>query len=392
MPLSTTASSFPSHTSPPLPSCELLDLVIDMDWDRVVHHVRDNPQDATWQDGDGLETPLYLACQHNAPVHAIRALLAAHPRAVTTPSRRRDIPLHIACRSGASIKVLEALLEHNPHTALAETKWGSGALAALCESFRHQRDVDMEFRTQKVLVLLRAAAKAKHCYTDDGEQLLVHAAVSLGSRGCPDSVLNLVLREFPHQLFLYDRMGRLPLHLVIRPTSWSKQLRRRYKPRERHAMVQLLQRHPDAARVKFGNRFPLHIAVSNGHQWDEGVRELFRAYPQAIGSPDPVSKLWPFQLAAIPVGESQASLDTVLELLLAEPNVLEFCSEYHHGTDRALATPESWSKGSSEPFSEESHNTTETIETNEKRQTHMNRTTILAVASLAALIGLCYRK
>jgi hypothetical protein len=47
------------------PSCQLLllDLVSGLNWERVEEHVGTNSRDAVFQDGDELETPLYLACQ-----------------------------------------------------------------------------------------------------------------------------------------------------------------------------------------------------------------------------------------------------------------------------------------------------------------------------------------
>ena len=40
--------------------------------------------------------------------------------------------------------------------------------------------------------------------------------------------------------------------------------------------------------------------------------------------PDPVTKLYPFQLAAIPVGDTTVDLDTVFCLLRSQPDVLGF--------------------------------------------------------------------
>uniref|UniRef100_A0A7S1BLW8 Uncharacterized protein n=1 Tax=Corethron hystrix TaxID=216773 RepID=A0A7S1BLW8_9STRA len=61
----------------------------------------------------------------------------------------------------------------------------------------------------------------------------------------------------------------------------------------------VLKEFPEAA--KFRNNagmFPLHLALSSGKTWKEGVQALVDAFPQALGYKDPITKLYPFMLAA----------------------------------------------------------------------------------------------
>jgi hypothetical protein len=308
------------------PSCQLLDLVIDLNWELVVDHARRHPQDAKFQDGDGLETPLYLACQYSAPSYVIAELLKAYPSAVNVRSNRRDLPIHIACQFGSSMEVIETILFSHPATALAETKWGKSPLMTLFDGTRNSSEqVDKEELWRKSKVLLTAVAIALDLFLGQ-EPLLLHAAIALGSRGCPQNALDMVIERYPEHAKQMDRSGRLPLHLAVRQTEWSVQLRRKYKPRERYSIVALLQLNPGAAHVKWRGRYPLQIAVSNGHTWHNGVDELFRAFPSAVVEIDRTTSLLPFQSAAIPVGAAKPSLDTIYHLLLAEPHVLQSCS------------------------------------------------------------------
>jgi hypothetical protein len=208
------------------PSCQLFDLVLDMNWNNVVHHAKNHPEDASFQDGDCYETPLYLSCQLSPPSSAIEALIAAFPGALTIKSKNGDIPLHIACRYGASSDVLRLLVEAHPATCLLQTKWGKTALMALCDGYQIDDDAD---KWEKVRILLQGVAQSQNLVRNDGTFLLVHAAVLLGSLGCPACILDRIVKDYPDQVWERDApQGRLPLHLAIRSTEWSS--KRRYKP------------------------------------------------------------------------------------------------------------------------------------------------------------------
>lgn len=320
-------------TSLPNPSCQLLDLVIRFDWDNVIEHCKVHPEDASFQDGDNLETPLYLACQYSPPPEVIDALINSYPTAVNISSRReRDIPIHTACRYGASVEILEKLLKNHPETSLAETRWGKTPISLLVDNACNWRasqeeeydEVSEEKLWRRVQVVLSAVARLKNLRSknDHKDLLLLHAAVSSGSYACPRKALDMVIKQYPAQVYAVDEHGRLPLHIVLRRTEWSIKLRRRYKPREKYAIETLLSLYPQAAKIPWDGRYPLQMAVANGHVWHYGVDFLFTAYPEANFFYDPKTNLLPFQNAAIPVGESQPSVDTIFHLLLNAPHIL----------------------------------------------------------------------
>lgn len=345
------------------PSSDLWDLIIDMKWDEVITHCKKVPIDAEWTDGHWHETPLYLACQHNPPANAIRAIVQAYPAAVLCPSRANmDLPIHVACRYQASSSVLLELLKDFPVSAVEQSRWGRTPLMALWEYRPKLQNLDDEF-WKKVLTLLDAVARfredplyrtqkpilnsttrdfrlppqqkqKKFQKVDNGQQdiidtgttrLLVHAAASLGALGCPTQVLEYVLSAYPEQIKRRDVWGQLPLHIATGPTSWSRVTRRKYKPRERDFISTLLKVDPKAASVKNDlGRYPLHSALANRHTWSGGVDCLFQASPRVLVLRDPVTKLYPFQLASAPMrlDPEGVDLDTIYLLLRSQPDVL----------------------------------------------------------------------
>ena len=344
------------------PSSDLWDLVLDMDWDRALAHAKEHPTDAEWMDGHWHETPLYLACQHNPPLEVIRAIVKAYPRALLSPSRaNKDLPIHIACRYQVSNEIIFELLKDFPVTAVEQTRWGRTPVMALWE-FRPIEEGSStstcldEALWEKMLVVLEAVARFRELpayryqkprtrkrefrgracagtersiiwQTDDPNEnlFIVHAAVSLGALSCPVEVLEYALQQFPEQAFCRDQWGQLPLHIAVGPTAWNATTRRRYKPREQEFISRLLAANPDAANETTQGdhgRRPLHIAISNRHTWSGGIECLFRAAPEVLLTPDPVTRLYPFQLASVPVRDNQVDLDTIYMLLRSQPDVL----------------------------------------------------------------------
>jgi len=316
-----------SKSNRPEPSSDLWDLVLDMDWPRVVQHARSEPQDADFREGHWHETPLYLACQHDPPVEALWAVIEAHPESVQITSRENyDLPIHIACRYQADTPILEALLKDYPKTATESTKWGWTPIMILWDfrenEMNHATTVSLNDNDKfwnKVLVVLRAAARfhstnidhfdgicfskvngadSKASDADNSKKIpsilaagqeerifFVHAAVSLGAQGCPIEVLSYAMEKYPKQVFQRDQRGHLPLHVAIQKISWSKHKRRRLKPKEKTFLSCLLKAYPGSARERIysdHDRYPLQSAVANGHTWLHGVQDIFLAAPEVL--------------------------------------------------------------------------------------------------------------
>jgi hypothetical protein len=362
----------------PEPCSDLWDLVLDMDWPRVVEHAKSEPQDADFLEGHWHETPLYLACQHDPPVEALEAVIEAHPESVQIAStENRDLPIHLACRYQADTPMLEALLRDYPKTALQSTKWGWTPIMTLwaCRTTNEIKNNDTTLPPNdnddfwnKVFVILRAAARSHSMNSDNfdgigcikvnGEDLkcsdldnsqntssvlaagqedrifFVHAAVSLGAQDCPIEVLSYVMEKYPKQVFQRDQRGHLPLHVAIQKVSWSKHKKWRLKPKEKPFLTCLLKAHPESARERiYGDldRYPLHSAVANGHTWSQGVKDIFLNAPEVLIVRDSFTGLFPFQLAGVPIAQENSceidKLETVYQLLKARPDVIYYLQE-----------------------------------------------------------------
>jgi hypothetical protein len=124
-------------------------------------HAQEHPVDAKWQNGHWHETPLYLACQHNPPIKAVRALVQAFPAAVRIPSRaNQDLPIHIACRYQVSKDILqELLLRDFPVTAIEQTRWGRTPLMVLWEFCSTTALEEEDMFWNKIVLLLSAVAR-----------------------------------------------------------------------------------------------------------------------------------------------------------------------------------------------------------------------------------------
>lgn len=318
---------------------DLYDLVLEMKWDKAEHHCLQHPVDAAHIDGDTWETSLYLACQNRPPLSLIHVLLEAYPEATAVRSRHGDWPLHTACRCGASKDVLSELVTANPAIVEQTSKWGITAIQALWDSREQAQSGNNELTPDlaaKFDVLLEGLAtnylKRTGSSVDCGESnnypcsFVLHAVVALRSFGCPYPVLEYVLNKYPEQVSMRDTNGMYPLHIACGPVS-TFSTTRIYKPRERKFIVTLLNKYPRAASIAVAGRYPLHLALSSRHAWDGGVREILRFAPDILGISDPLEGVIPFQLAAIPVRDTFVDLNTVYQLLRAQPDLLRIrCS------------------------------------------------------------------
>ena len=339
-------------------SRELFDLVSrGGGWHKVDRRCKTSPFDATYQDEEKYQTPLYVACTKRPPVRIVRALLEAFPDAARVKSRHGDLPLHVACQHNASIGVLSELLKIHPGTAAFRSQWGKTPVNVLWEARESQENQEnySSIFWQKVELLLEAVARHSR-YSTRGKAsklFIMHAAVSLPD--CPEGVLKFVMHKYPEQAKIPVGHGQLPLHIAVKspPPSWSlpsKQFLKRSgnrsdtvlgrysdgAERPESAISRLLQLYPDAAKQvdpQKEHRFPLHTAILHCHQWYGGVRELFEAAPEAMHVVDPIHGFYPFQLAAVPMETSSSSssssaadmtdLDSIYHLLRDQPASLE---------------------------------------------------------------------
>lgn len=149
----------------------------------------------------------------------------------------------------------------------------------------------------------------------------------------PRPILDLVLWQYPEQINRADSTGKLPLHYAVQIKRLSKEITAKAVQEWREWVVKLLNRFPDACQIEDKcHRLPLHYALSYqfalkpvadaGHVQearDVIVRKMADLFPQSVETVDPVTKLYPFQLAAI---NSLLSIETQFHLLRMSPGII----------------------------------------------------------------------
>ncbi|KAL3804388.1 hypothetical protein HJC23_011316 [Cyclotella cryptica] len=294
-----------------------------------------------------------------------------------------DTPLHAACRCAAPIDVLATLLQTNPDIVMWHDYEGLNPLLRLwvryyvilgepaISSITTASDLTAELveAWQKSLLLLRVMNEV-HKKTVSGRGAsrhpegpvpfrAVHAASAVE---CPRCVLRIATILYPDQLMIPDEDGCLPLHIAAKAPvyrvhdlggegfSIDDAVFDDYEVNRRHSAIQLgevIYSHKkdddvcenplnepsvidillgvarSAARVPDPNgRLPLHAAIGSGKAFDQGVRGLVNAHPEALFIPDVETKLYPFMLAAT-AGADKKSCSTIFELMKLTPELVK---------------------------------------------------------------------
>ena len=379
-------------------SSVLLSLIESYDWAATLTRITTHPSESRIIGEEG-RFPLHLACDHDAPVVVIQALLKAYPKAalrvgsskmsplhITCSSSHAsvhvmrvlleggppeqltlrdldgDTPLHAACRCGASMEVLEVLLHANPNVVHERDFEGLTPLLRLwvryvvilgddaIESVNCAADLSGELLEawNKTELLLRCAHFGN--IDEDCQQGRVFRAVHAASAvDCPRAVVKIAARVYPKQLDEKDEYGRTPLLIACQApifkvrdlsdegytledvihgderSKWGNSEETTDASSQPSVIEILLHANQEAASSaacvpdRF-DRLPLHLALSSGKGWNDGVKQLIEVYPEAMHVRDISTSLYPFMLAA---EGWKGDLSTTLELLRHNPSSID---------------------------------------------------------------------
>jgi hypothetical protein len=165
---------------------------------------------------------------------------------------------------------------------------------------------------------------------EDGQMPTLQNVIVFQMKFAKDTdFVELVLRLDPEASKLAIN-GKLPLHVAASfPLSLPKHhviLWSSWFPMSTHDPMELiLSAYPLAVRQRdVSGRLVLHIALAQGRRfWWSGIERLVEAYPESLTQRDPVTCLYPFQLAIMDVAdEDDEAVATAYHLLLACPEVL----------------------------------------------------------------------
>jgi len=280
----------------------------------------------TSADGFKIQSPLYLACAKGASLKALKKVSAELNALIVTYG--------LATRN-QQIDVLEeaigGLWQHfwkvEAHrTAPSKMHWPRSEKSNSSEredgeGCKHMKSFSTSWN--KLDFLLQQVSNMK----EFGALLEVHAVASL-HRSVPE-FLEYTIVCFPNQL-KRKMHGDLPMHLFVRNNCIAD---------NNEAGISMLMKHyPESVKIpdKRG-RLPLTTALDKNRRWDQGVSTLLEAFPDALLVRDPVTRLFPFMIAAI---EGKHAIDTVFTLLQLSPCAIEvkntecdldslvYCSKY----------------------------------------------------------------
>lgn len=336
-----------------------------------------NPS-AALEVGTSNMNPLHITCSsQHASVHVVRVLLEGSDKAQITTMQDvdGDTCLHTACRCGAPIEVLDLLLRANPSVVNDRDFEGLTSLLRLwvryfvtlgddvINSVTGPADLvgDLREAWEKTTLLFRAAYHGNLNNSLDEFRILFAAA----GVDCPRFVVKLATILHPEQLSQRNEAGETPLLVAVKAPIYKEHdlsdegyyiedlihgdlddnvqssLEQKTEPDAQHPSVVeiLLDANMSVAQTRDTSwRLPLNIAICSGKSWNQGVKKLMTAYPDALMVQDSITGLYPFMLAALSVEKDKKKVEsnsynsneetkllTIYELLRSKPEVIRWC-------------------------------------------------------------------
>ena len=124
---------------------------------------------------------------------------------------------------------------------------------------------------------------------------LLHAALHNSEN--PPLVTELLLQIFPSSTAKpIPGTSTFPLHICAGTMAYQRQ---HYEvPYGLNNLPLVLKACKEATRIRSNGRLPLHICLARGKDWKEEVRPLIMVDPSSLKGEDPLTGLFPFELAA----------------------------------------------------------------------------------------------
>jgi hypothetical protein len=289
-------------------------------------------------------SPLYMAILHKAPFKIINCLVEANPSCISTRDRNHGFPLRRAIEHRSSIEIqscfctsAEVVLDTDPHVhktalhealergmakeatvalllrtapgiALTRSKSGQTPLILACQEWQKRTKlnyrpdephVQQAWRTVEHLIRAAFYGSLNNAY----HYPVLHAAVGLQ---VPSEVVQYAIAQYLDQPSRRDFIGRYPLQLAIenRPPvdfPFLGQSAESYTMTKECAILKLLDTYPEAARSRDCNgRGMLSLAAESNSVSIRVLQQLWSLDTSALDTFDPLHKLYPFQIAAMP--------------------------------------------------------------------------------------------
>jgi len=261
-------------------------------------------------------TPLHLDAERRlsltTPMGAysdiLISMIRACPDAVSIPKTTGctpESPFDIACTANADFVVLKEMLLVDPSLSLPLRRPNT-VKTRLDHLWRQGASQSMNL----------IALTAFHGQVTQSESSLLH---SVCYQRVPIQYFELTLKNHYCQASQRDHNGNLPLHYACQNVPQGAQ------PYTQRILKCLLGAYPHAAStMNSEGRLPLHCLLDEQLTWHNGgILEVVSANSSALRTVDPKTNLFPFQMAATNANRSWGHFSTLLEILLAAPEMLD---------------------------------------------------------------------
>jgi ankyrin repeat protein len=318
----------------------------------------------TETDNADAATPLHLACEVGS-VHTVRKLLTLKPELALQMALEKDgrgrTPLDVVwLRHNGDYEMYECTQTRDlaePIQLQGYPLWWIMDMIEDVDHFESEEFVgsahennDVKNTWGKTLEIIAALVGDTDCKMTDGSGLI--RALAACRDGIPNVVLWFAHKLYPEQVSKRDERGNYPLHHVLSPSKHVRyglsaapddisELRADFQDDDDSydyvgtRLEQIIEEAEDSpARMLLSydtdqiharnndGRLPFHLACESGASWQESVQPLLSRVPNMVNEVDPVTKLFPFMLAAVNLDDKDSSVDVVYELLTRNPSHL----------------------------------------------------------------------
>ena len=270
--------------------------------------------------------PLFYALKRGCSIDVIQLLFDEFPDAILFKDFCGDTPLYLLYHPSKDSRILQYVLKKMPSLAVYKEHSFSGQplVSRICAPWASKEllptkldintNATLRDRWTKLVLTVRAAHA--HSLAREGENVdcsgnsrELHVALEYS---CPPLVLCHFAEMYPEQASIPMKgSGCYPLHYFLGSCEFVRD--------SKVAVQSLIKAFPLAVHKLHHGRVPLHVAISKGITWNNGIHDLVYTGPENLDRPEPSTGMVPFAQAA---ASEWPELSTVYNLLRENPAVL----------------------------------------------------------------------
>lgn len=265
-----------------------------------------------------------LSAARNGCIHII---LDEEPNCIMQRAENSWLPLHFACAGNLPLEILQVLVNKEPTSVHYETDGGTTALNILWDQYAMDdsytctisrycgsKDIFGTDLWKKVVLLAEAAFYSNPAFTRyKVPSLLAFAAIPHTTT----EMMKVALFKCRSSIQSKDSFsGDNLLHMCISCHRSSST----HRCSNMDMIHLILQADSSLAKqVNHLGRYPLMYGALSGIEWEDGLSNIFHAFPEAIMLQDPQTKLFPFMAAK--------STQTIYQILREYPaSIVQGCA------------------------------------------------------------------